>query len=701
MATAMLASSGNWSAPVDPDDIETFADPAIDPKYTDAAVLSIVVQDYLRASAWLNDRKWPLDWDSTDILYQSPRSLAVFENSGITKANVSRFTVAKQVNSVAPAIAGAVFSDPTPFEIRPRPSTHQDTARAWKELIAQQLEDIDFKQEASYGIQGMVNQGTVIFKGGWETETRVETHYKRKVAPPQADMPFGKPITVFTEDADEFEAVDVEVTRNRPTFEKCELGTVFVDPTWRNPNQIWKAKWIIHERYLNYDDLQRLRDNPDYDIPSDEVLRAIFMQDSEQTEGIEGVEEALTANTTVHHAENRDENLSEDPLLKPMQCLEWWSKNKCRCVLQKKAIIRNNKHKLPEKPFFSANYWDIDNAGYGLGIGRIVGSDQRCETGILNAILDILAFAVQPEYAISRGANVPTQEQRRRLGGIRLVDGDAREAIALVPSPQIPADAWRTIQAVVGASESASGADMATVQGGIPGRGSSIVRTARGAGAVADASSGRLQSPVERFIDGVFLPYLRFVYAMTKEFMPISEIRSILAERTDDLVVDFQDFMDMNVKFDTLAGARLAARQQMAQSLPFLLEIFGNQALVQQLSELGWKVNVLELTKMVHDISGWKNFRDLVVKMTPEEKKMQQMNNPNVQKAQAQQAEQQAEFQHEDDMEDKKIAGRMAVNAVKDTHKAIVQAPLDRAALYAQRDADQKAMQGSQYFGGA
>ena len=282
-----LVAQSNWSQPVYPKDIETPRDPALPAKYTDEAVLSIVVQDYMRASAWLEDRRWPLQWTESDVLYQSPRMLSVFESSTVTRANVSRFSVAKQVNSLAPAIAGAIFfNDATPFEIRPRPSSHQDTARAWKELIAELLDQIHFKQELSYGIQGMVNQGTVIFKGGWETVTEVETHYRRKEAPLTQEMPFGKPSTIFTEASDEFEAIDIEVTRNRPTFEKCELGTVFVDPTWNSPNQLWKAKWIVHEMYLDYDDLTKLRDNPDYDIPSDDELRAIFMSDAEVTEGI-------------------------------------------------------------------------------------------------------------------------------------------------------------------------------------------------------------------------------------------------------------------------------------------------------------------------------------------------------------------------------------------------------------------------------
>jgi hypothetical protein len=337
-----------------------------------------------------------------------------------------------------------------------------------------------------------------------------------------------------------------------------------------------------------------------------------------------------------------------------------------------------------------------------MGVGRIAGADQRVEQGMINALLDILAFAVQPEYAVARGANVPTQDQRRRLGGIRMVDGnDATRAIALVQQPQVPPDAWRAIQAVVSSAEGATGADQATVQGSIPGRGSSIVRTGTGAGMVGAASSSRLQSPVERFIDGVFLPFLRFVYRMVKERMPIAEIRDVLAERTEDIAVDFQDFLSQVVKFDTLAGTRLAAKSRMAQALPFLMEVFSNQALIQQLSETGWKVDVMELVNMVLDMSEWKNKRDLVVKMTDEEKQQQQQQQQAAVQASSKQALLSQKQQGDLQMEDKKISGRIAVDTVKQAHKTALESPLDRAASFAERTADERAMQGSSFFGGS
>jgi len=698
-----LVADGNATAPVYPEDV-TLPSGLPDPKYTDEAVLSIVCQDFERASNWLNNKMWVLHWRESDTLYQSPRSQAVFEGSSVTRSNVSRFNVAKAVNSLAPSINGAVFSDPTPFEIRPRPNVHQNSARAWKETIKIMLELCDFKSELSYGTEGMVNQGTVIYKIGWEEYTEIETYWERKEAPKQIEMPLGgPPVLIFTKETDEFKKIEKEVTKKRPIFEKCELGTVFPNPKWKSPNQMWKAGWVVQEYYLNYEDLKRLRDNPDYDIPDDDTLRFIFLSENESTDGQNILADTMTSNPSVHHAAQEDEDYSEDPLLKPMQVLEWWSEKEVRTVLQQKVVIRNAKHTLGQIPYLSANFWNIENAGLGLGVGRIAGSDQRVDAGVTNAALDIIAFAVQPEYAIARGANVPTQDQRRRLGGIRLVDGaDATKAVALVPQPVVPADAWRALQVSNMAADAATGADQAAVQGSLPGRGSSVGRSGTGAGMLQSASQGRIQAPVERVIDGVLLPFLKFLWRQVKQNLTVQELRALLGnEMTEAIFVDFHDFYNADLKFDTVAGTRLAARARMAQALPFLLEIFGNQALVQQMGQIGWKVNVLEVTNMVMDVSEWQNKRDLIVPMTDEEKQQMQQNNPDLQKAQAGAQMLQQKHQNDMELENQKIQGRIAAQSIKDQHQKLIESPLDRATSFAERTADERQEQSSPYFTGS
>ena len=703
--TATLVPISDWSRPVRADDVSLHHNEnAVDPKYTDEAVLSIVVQDYNSSVEWLQKNLWTLHWRENAILYQSPRTSAVFEGGNVSRSNISRFDVARQVNSLSPAIAAAVFSEPTPFEIRNNPNTHSSTARAWKELLSIYLNLCSFKSTASDGIDGMVNQGTVIFKIGWEEYEEIEVRWIAKQAPIEKTLPLGNVIQLFADKADEFERQEKVVVKKRPTFEKCALGKVFPNPKWDKPNRIDLAGWVVYEDYLNYEDLTRLRQNPDYDIPSDEELRRIFMEDYEQTEGQNIVADTLNPGSSlIHQAEREDSSTYEnDPLEQPMQILERWSEGKVMATLQKKVVIRNQKNPVRRVPFLSANFWNIEDSGWGMGVGRVAGADQRLNQGLTCAAADILAFATNPEYAILRGANVPTQEQRRRLGGIRLVDGpDAGKAIALVPQPQVPPDVWRAIQASVQSSENATGADQAAVQGSLPGQRSSIGRSAQGAGMIQAASQGRLQAPVERFVEGVVLPFIEFLWDTGKEQFTISEIRMLLGESmTEQLKVDWTNFMNSKLKFDNLAGSRLSARARMSQALPFLLETLGNQALIGQLTQTGWKVNALEVVSMILQVSEWKNQQDLIVKMNDEEVKALAAQNPQLIKAQSDQATLQQKHQNDMELEDEKISGRIATKAIDKQHSKLIDSPLERASAFAERTADERTMQNSQFYGG-
>jgi hypothetical protein len=697
-----LIADGNPTAPVYPQDVTNLDEYAPDPKYTDTAVLSIVVTDWQTASNWLNNRLWVLQWRECQTLYQSPRTQAVFEGSSVTKSNVSEFDVARSVNSLAPALISAVFSDTIPFDIQPRPNVHQNSARAWKELLAVLLDLIDFKPTLSRGIESMVLLGTCIFKIGWEEYTEKVTRFERKQQPAQINMPLGgAPLLIFTKETDEFTKVEEDVVRKRPIFEKCEITSIFPNPKWKG-GDINAAGWVVQEFYLNYDDLQKLRQNDEYDIPDDETLRFIFTTQYEPTDTASAASRTMHANASIFLSEGEETDFTEDPLMKPMQVLEWSSENEIRTVLQQKVVIRNGKHTMGRIPFLSSNFWNVDDAGYGMGVGRISGSQQRVNQGVTNAALDIIAFAVQPEYMISRGANVPTQDQRRRLGGIRLVDGDVRSAIGLVQQPVVPPDAWRALQLSQAQADSTTGADQAAVQGSLPGRGSSVGRSGTGAGMLQAASQGRLQAPVERVVDGVLVPFLKFLWEQVRQRMTVQEIRALLGNTyAEAIMVDFQDFYNADIHFDTLAGTRLAARARMAQAMPFLLEVFGNQALVQQMSQIGWKVNVLELANMVMDVSGWKNKRDLIQPMTDQEKQQMMQSQQAAASAQMQgkMALEQQKQQGDQALEDTKIKGRIATKALTTQHEHLIESPLDRANSFAERTSDERGLQSSQFFG--
>jgi hypothetical protein len=98
-------------------------------------------------------------------------------------------------------------------------------------------------------------------------------------------------------------------------------------------------------------------------------------------------------------------------------------------------------------------------------------------------------------------------------------------------------------------------------------------------------------------------------------------IRELLGEElgTDYAQFDPQKFMDAKADFDVLAGSHLAAKAQMAQSLFMMFQIFDNPAIAQQLGLQHKTIEIEEILHMIHDISGWKNYYNIIRSMTTTE----------------------------------------------------------------------------------
>jgi hypothetical protein len=591
-------------------------------KFTDDAALRLVNQDTSNAEMYIQQNQWALQWRESDILYQSPRTVAQWENAVTTKANVSRFTVAKHVNSLVPDIMSGIFYDSPPFVLRPRGrKTSQNTMRAKATIITQFLDDIEFKAECKKGITSQVNKGTGIWKYGHYVERSVRKVYKAKKAAPVVEMPFGKKVQVATEESDDFHVEMVEEERWKPFFEYCPLGTVLADGKWADPNQIWKAKVVLHIRYVTFADLNELRGQKGYKVPSEQELIDLFFAPKETPKPDTVVMQQKAADTgATYQPAGRDEKTTEDPSLQTLKLVERWDKHNVMCVLQEKLPIRNEEHEFGRPCFLSANFWDIEGAGYGLGVGRLVGSDQRVDQGATNAALDILSLGVNQQALVSSGANAQTQQIRARLGGIIKVDGDVDKAFKWMDPPKVPSEVWAVIQNAKQSSESTSGADEAFSQGNLPSRGSSIGRTATGAGGIITAKAGRIQGPVGNFVDNVFIPFILILDAMICENCPIAQLREMLDEELgEEFELDVENYLNCRVKPEVLAGAHLAAKKAMAQSLPFLIQIFENPHMLDSLNSMGYTIDVKELFDMLMEMSEWKNTRDVIRKMNPEE----------------------------------------------------------------------------------
>jgi hypothetical protein len=623
-------------------------EPGLDPHYTDDAAVQLVIQDAERARAFLDQKQWTVFWRESDVLYQSPRTNQIFEGSTVSRANISRFTVAKHVNTLVPGMKSGIFYETPPFLIRPRPATSQTTARAKTALYGTLLDSADLETVAEDALESMTTFGTVILKACWKKETRVKKTKTPQGEPIRQKLPMGGELTIHTKESNTLTTEKTEITEQGLELEVCELGSVLFDPSWRKPNAMHKkCKYIVHVTYPTWRDLDDMRQQKEvdkdgkvtggYDIPSEQELKDFFFaqQDGSAASPSQVQLNLGGQNWAIQHAQNPEEPSSVAPDERPIQCLERWDRTYVYTVLSpdggdRGVLIRKEEHGFPFLPYFSANFWNIPNSPLGIGVGRLAGSDQRIEKGLTDALLDLLSFAINPMYARDRGANAPTQAIRTRIGGIVDVDTKAgqsvRDAFGIIETPKVPPEVFPTLQAAAQSAQSTTGSDEAFSQGSLPGRGgSSAARTATGAGGIMAANAGRIQGPVGHFVKGVLLPVIELLDFFVKDRMEPQEIRDILGDELGDAFeLDAKNFYESRDRFECLAGAHLAAKKAMAQALPLMVQIFENAPLVQQLNATGYVIDVKMLLEMFMEVSEWHNSRELIRPMTPEEQQKYQ-----------------------------------------------------------------------------
>ena len=676
--------------------------PTLDPKYTDDGACKLVVQDADRAAAFLDSKQWALHWRENTNLYQSPRSYRVW-NDG---ASVSRFTVASICNSLVQPMQGGIFYETPPFEIRPRPGSNQQTSQAKQSLYGALLDKIDFEDTCVDALEEMTLQGTVICKGGWNVDTQVRKRFIRTKLPVAIPMPLGQPdLEVNTKESDEFRVKPVTITRSEPFFEKCELGSILIDPKWKHPNRLHKAGYLVQVSWPTFTDLDKLREQAmydendkqigGYDIPPEEELKAYFFEHDSNAEPATDIQARMQSNSGTVAALGENEVTSADPLERPIKMLERWDRTYVKTVLvvegtDKVCVIRNEEHMLGRIPFFIGNFWNIPGSGYGLGVGRLAGDDQRIEKGTIEAVLNLLAFIVNPQYVRDRGANAPTQAIRQRLGGIVDVDAPpgrpAKDAFGIIDPPKVDGSLFAVLQEAGQNAQSTTGADEAFTQGSLPGKGgSSAARTATGAGGIIAANAAKISGPVGHFVRGILLPYIEMLDEMVKERMPVSEIETILGQELGDAFkLDVDNFLNSQDRFEVLAGAHLQAKKAMAQILPMLVQMLESPQLLPQLNRMGWTIDAKQLLEMMYEMTEWKNAREVIRPMTADEKAAFAASNPAAQKAQGEAAVIDAKHQATAAEIDQKAEANLATHLTLD--------PMEYAERHNERSADEAAL---------
>lgn len=645
-------------------------------QFEDRAAVKLVMDDAATADNYLNINQWAAGWTLADTLYQSPAASSAFDGGNIGAANVPKFIVSNHISSIVPKLMGGIFYEDPPFTLRPLPGTSQEIVRAKTALFSCQLGEMKFEEESERALDQMALLGTCVMKWGYLEFKKKLKKYRRKAPKIIETSPLDqKPVLIDTPDSDEVVIDYIEKLYSRPWIKYCDLRSILVDPATR-VGDIRNAKWVIYRDYANYSDLDQLRGVEGYDIPDEYLLRDFFLNG---VNSVGGDNIALTIPESmrgyIQHAVPRNYKTSANPMEHPLEILERWDRDRVIVVLSfngHNILIRNEANPYGKLPFLSANWRNISDCFYGQGLGILIGSEQLVEQGVTNLALDLLAYGLQPTAIRKKGFNTLTQNTRWGQGVIIDVDEDVDKAFKFMEMPAVPGEAWQFIQQAQASAASTSGANEQVVQGaGATGIRTTGMRSGTGAAAVVQANASRLDGPDGRFIRQIFIPWLYQMDELNNDLLPTSVLRQTLGEELGETFkVDHVEYRNAKLEYEVLAGAHLGAKKEMAQALPLIMQLLNNPTFVGNVTDGGFMFDGVAIFKAFVDAAGWKFSQDFLRKMTPEEKQKHDANSPAaLQQNQlaAQKQSEQAQFQHEEQLEDQKQLGKAGAEVLRQT----------------------------------
>lgn len=656
-------------------DENTYIDPDTETvQYNDTAAVKLVLDDTNTADNYINLQQWANGWTMADLLYQSPASQSAFDGGGPGQASVPKYMVSNHISAIVPKLMGGIFYEDPPFLLRPSPNVTQDLVRAKTSIFSAQLNAMGFEEEVERTLDQAALLGTGIMKWGYVEYSRKMKKYLPKGDKVSIPQPDGSIKKFDTPESDDFTTIFFDKKISHPWVKYCDIRTVLVDPGLR-VGDIRKANWVVYRDYATYTDLDRLRGVDGYNIPKEDVLRHIFSKGV--TSGPDNITMTLPEGMMgyLQHALPRAYKTSADPNSAPMEVLERWDHERVIVVLSfngHNILIRNEANPYGKLPFFSFNWRNIPDNFYGQGLGLLIGSEQIVEQGVTNLALDLLAYGLQPTAVRKKGFNTPTQDVRWRQGGIIDVEEDVDKAFKFLQMPPVPGEAWQFIQQAQSSGAATSGANEQVIQGaGAAGVKSLGMRSGTGAAAVIQANASRLDGPDGRFIRQVFEPWLYQMDELDNDLMPTSVLRQILGDEIGEEFskeIDHIKYRNARIDYEVLAGAKLGAKKEMAQALPIIIQLLNNPTFVANANDAGYQFDAPAIFKAFTDAAGWKFSQSFLRKMTAEEKQKHDANSPAAlqqNQIKANQQSQQAQFEHEEKLEDQKQLGKAGNEAYR------------------------------------
>jgi hypothetical protein len=611
-------------------------------------VKELVLKDLNRGEYYLLAKGMSVEWDADDRLYLFRVPQGFWEGSSVPRASLGVPLIYEHIESLMPQVMSALFADSPPFEAIARPKVKQNAARASKEIITYQLDQMKFREELRKCAKEMLVYGTCYMRLGWRRYQK--TVFKRvRKGTPNVQLVNQMPVKSYEKGDGKWKMKSEQVWVNEPYCESVHVRYIIPDPKLRCPD-VRKSGFLCHREYMGVEQLEKnFRHIPGNMLPPINVLKSYFEQPKEAPERsmLEGRSTTSVMNTGISSldlnmefkAMPRYQEATSDPNRQELEVVEYWTETQHYVLLNRKIVIINEKNTFGEIPYRSCCFTDVLDSFFGIGIARLLKGEQRLQQGVINGRLDDLSIRLSGNFIRKRGSNTPAQQLRLRPGGI--IDTDDENGIKMIEYPPALADAFTEVEASDSRAQRRSGANELITQGGQQGP-SSITRTATGMNALSAGVGARLGYLIDFISDLIFVPALEFFQECNSKWLDEETINAIL---TDELAHDYDgdmlDVVNAKLKFKMLASAKAKARQALAQNMTPMLQIFQQQPVIEAMQAQNLVVDWVEVAQAVADISEIAGTQKWVRPMTPQEQQALAKKNEFAQQVQTKQLEHQ------------------------------------------------------------
>src|SRR5260370_35156263 len=629
-----------------------------DQKWTDQYALSVIESDWAYAESY---RTNAYDWRyrNANELYLAWVGQRYWDGTRVPRSSIGMYVIFEQIEAMLPKVVSPVTSTNSYHFTAEMGEEDENIPLAWKEMVTNQLDEINFREQIQQCVKSMVVYGNGVIEVGWEEYEDEYIHFEKKTRPEKVitlNHPTAGRMQIPMGTKDEFKRIITKEKKGRPYVRYVSLIDFYVDPACESVIIQEGAGYVIKRVYMSAGKIKSFRGQEGFRFPDDYYLTNLARSKSTANQDVSN----LSTELFRYNMWNPSQDYTSDPAQRRIAVIEYTTPSRKLWWLQggddSQSIIYNRMNKYGMINYFAVPYANVLDRWHGLSISDVAEGEQRLQTAIINARVDELALAIHKPMVKRRGVTIP-QYQLKVRPGVVLETEDPEGDIRQLEASNITQQAFVEVEASDRRVQRATGmSDLASL-GSPSSGGNSANRTATAVNTQVGATQGRVTYIVENVESMIVEPAVNFVIKLNRKFMDMQTAANWLKLDPRFKGLDPLKVMNTRVSAECRASAKMAAKSSFLQMLPLLAQVWLNPELMQMMGQQRQEtLDAAEFMHMTLDAMNYSPRNPLIIPLTPEQIQSQQQPPPEAQlKAQLAQGQQQSDQA----INDKRVQAKM------------------------------------------